>query len=170
MKVSAQCKARAKHTETKGPAQKWPVTDLLRARWTGRASAVEAAPGPCRTGRAKAVDAATGLQERDWPLWPIRLWARMTGRAIDAYTAPGPKRGDEPSTRGSVSATAGRATWRLRLNATACAQPGDHPAANASNRRSHDRYASPAASSRLAAIASCRRTHKRHASSASRGR
>ena len=50
--VSAQRKVRARHTETKGPAQKWPVTD--------------AAPGPV-TGRANhhAVDAATGPHERD---------------------------------------------------------------------------------------------------------
>ena len=48
-----------------GPSAKRPVTKTAPGPVTGRASAAEAAPGPCRTGRAKAVDAATGQQGRD---------------------------------------------------------------------------------------------------------
>ena len=114
--VSAQRKVRAKHMETKGPVQMWPVTETAPgpadgtsqcgrggygpAR-AGLAIVADTAPGPGDgtslrgrlrarvTGRAKAVEAATGPQERDWPLWLIRLRARVTGQAYAVGSGPG---------------------------------------------------------------------------------
>ena len=88
-KVSAQRKVRAKHTKTKGPAQKWPVTDTapgVRARGTGRASAAEAAPGPgdgtSQGGRGCCGPARAGLA-----IVAYMLRARVTGRAYAAIAS-----------------------------------------------------------------------------------
>ena len=107
-KVSAQRKVRASQTETKGPAQKWPVSYTApgRARGTGRASAAEAAPGPgdgmsqggrrgygpARAGLATVADMAPGPD--DGTSLCGRLRARGTGRARAVNAATGPQERD----------------------------------------------------------------------------